>query len=513
MNFSTKILEAYYEPQFRPSSHGFRPNRGCHSALSTIARTWNGTKWFIEGDISQCFDRLDHEVLLSILAERIHDNRFLRLIGELLRAGYLEEWRFNKTLSGTPQGGIVSPTLANIYLDRLDQFVEMVLLPKYTQGKTRRNNPTFARLCRMEAQRRKEGRLEEAKGLRKLKQQVPSLDAYDPAYRRLRYIRYADDFLLGFSGPHEEAEEIKRQLGEFLRDQLKLELSEEKTVITHARTQAAHFLGYEVTAMHDDQKHEKRGRRCINGVIGLKVPWEVVQAHCVPYLSHGKPIHRRDRNDDSVYSIISRYQQEYRGVVEYYQLAYNRHQLSRLNYVMGQSLVKTLAAKLKVSVPTIYDRYQTIAQVEDRPYKVLQVVVARGEGKKPLVAQWGGISLARKQTAILNDQPFSVWNTRTELEQRLLAHTCELCGSRERVQVHHVRALKDLQQPGRPHKPEWVQIMVARRRKTLVVCQRCHTDIHTGRLTWQQTMEQDTGEPGLLKGRRPVRRGADEKGP
>jgi group II intron reverse transcriptase/maturase len=128
------ILSAYYEPQFSPSSHGFRPGRGCHTALSEIYHKWVGTKWMVEGDIAQCFDALDHSVLLSILSENIHDGRFLRLIEGLLKAGYLEEWRYHATYSGSPQGGILSPLLANIYLDKLDKFVETTLAPACTRG-------------------------------------------------------------------------------------------------------------------------------------------------------------------------------------------------------------------------------------------------------------------------------------------------------------------------------------------------------------------------------------------
>src|SRR5215472_1007871 len=132
------ILEAYYEPQFSRHSHGFRPGRGCHTALGEITRHWRGVKWYIEGDLVQCFDRLDHSVLLSILSERLHDRRFLRLLSDLLQAGYLEDWKCHATLSGSPQGGVVSPILSNIYLDRLDQFVETMLLPAYNHGNRRR---------------------------------------------------------------------------------------------------------------------------------------------------------------------------------------------------------------------------------------------------------------------------------------------------------------------------------------------------------------------------------------
>jgi group II intron reverse transcriptase/maturase len=238
-----QILEAFYDCQFSDHSHGFRPGRGCHTALSTIKQTWHGSRWFIEGDIKACFDRIDHGILLSILAEKIHDNRFLRLIRHLLQAGYLEDWHYHKTLSASPQGGVVSPILSNIYLDKWDTFVEQALLPKYNQGETRRINPQYRLIYKRLYRRRKAGKLKEAKALAKQLRTLPQGDCADPNYRRLRYMPYADDTLFGFAGPKVEAEEIKEQLHEFLQDTLQLELSEEKTLITHAKTEAARFLG------------------------------------------------------------------------------------------------------------------------------------------------------------------------------------------------------------------------------------------------------------------------------
>jgi hypothetical protein len=115
-----------------------------------------------------------------------------------------------------------------------------------------------------------------------------------------------------------------------------------------------------------------------------------------------------------------------------------------------------------------------------KPYKGLQMVIQR-EGKKPLIAQWGGIPLQRRMDTVLNDAPYRYWNGRTEIVQRLLAETCELCGSQKHIEVHHIRALKDLKHYGRPEKPVWVKTMAARQRKTLVVCRACHKDIHCGR--------------------------------
>jgi hypothetical protein len=146
---------------------------------------------------------------------------------------------------------------------------------------------------------------------------------------------------------------------------------------------------------------------------------------------------------------------------------------------METSLTKTLAAKLKLSVRQVYAKYHATLLVNGKPYKGLQTVIQR-EGKKPLIAQWGGIPLQRRMGLPLNDTPIPYWSARVELVQRLLAETCELCGSHRDIEVHHIRALKDLKQDGRPDKPAWVKTMAARRRKTLVVCRSCHRDIHQG---------------------------------
>jgi group II intron reverse transcriptase/maturase len=486
------ILEAYYEPQFSPRSHGFRPRRGCHSALDEVYKTWRGTAWFIEGDIKGCFDNLDHEVLLAILRERIHDNRFLRLIEGLLKAGYMEDWKYHRTQSGTPQGGVVSPVLANIYLDRLDQYVENVLTPAYTRGDERKPNPVYHRMSATASYRRRTGRAEEATHLRKQMRQLPTIDPNDPQYRRLRYVRYADDFLLGFAGPKDEAEAIKRQLGEFLRDRLKLELAEPKTLVTHGRSAAARFLGYEITVGQRDtalfRKAKGHKTRQLNGAITLKIPLDVVRSKCEPYLKNGKPVHRAERLNDDAVSIVRKYEDEYRGIVEYYRKAVNLRELGRLKWVMETSLTKTLAHKFKVSVAAIYRKYQTQIETETGVRKVLRVTAPR-DGKPPLVATWGRTRLNRKPGAILNDQPGQVWNNAgTEIVERLKADTCELCGSRENVQSHHIRKLADLNRPGRPDKPEWVKTMASRQRKKLAVCFECHVKIHNGRLTrWTKT--------------------------
>jgi group II intron reverse transcriptase/maturase len=480
-----QIMEAYYEPQFSNHSHGFRPERGCHTALMEIQHTWPGTIWFIEGDISKCFDTLDHKVLIETMREKIQDGRFIHLIEKLLKAGYMENWKLNKTLSGCPQGGIISPILSNIYLDKLDKFVENTLIPEYTKGTGRKKNREYANLIQQSYRSKDQ---ESRKRLRQQAQQLPSLNPNDPDFRRLRYVRYADDFLLGFIGPKEEAEEIKQKIGEFLRNELKLELSKTKTLITNARTESARFLGYEINIMQENTKHDYKNRRSVNGQMRLTVPKNVIEEKCQKYMKDGKVKHRTEMLNESEFSIMSAYQSEYRGIVEYYQLAHNISTLSKLKWIMDHSLTMTLAAKLKTYASKVRKKYNTTLIVEGRSYKGMQITIER-EGKKPLVAQWGGIPLIRRERAILYDNPQTQWGGHTELVKRMLAQTCEQCGSKEQVEVHHIRAMKDLNKYTGREKPEWVKKMALRNRKTLILCRTCHMDLHAGKPMTRQKVK------------------------
>src|SRR5258707_518636 len=375
------LLEAYYEPQFSGRSHGFRPARGCHTALSEVVEVWKGTHWFIEGDISDCFGSLDHEIMIKILAEKIHDGRFLRLIGHMLNAGYLDDW------------------------------------------------------------------------------------------------------LLGFAGPRREAEDIKSKIAAFLREELRLELSPSKTLITHATSQAARFLGYEIKAQHSDTKITRR-RRAVNGAIGLFVPKAVIRQRCALYMSKGKPAQRGMLLHDDDFTIVAKYQAEYAGLVQYYLLAQDVFRLGRLLWVMETSLLKTLAGKHRSTVSAMARKYKSTVQNPAGPRKCLQVVIKRDRGRKPLVTRFGGIPLRRARTAVLTDQrPVMASTRRNELILRLLAGRCEICEDTAGLEVHHVRKLADLVKPGRRDKPEWMHLMAMRRRKTLITCRRCHEDIHAGRAT------------------------------
>jgi group II intron reverse transcriptase/maturase len=437
------ILEAYYEPQFLPLSHGFRPERGCHTALSQIRKTWVGTKWFIEGDIKGFFDNIDHEVMLSILREKVHDGRFIRLIGDLLRAGYLEDWSFRPTRSGTPQGGIVSPILSNIYLDRFDWFVQAELIPAHTRGARRKRTAEYRQIEHLMEKARERDDGEAVKALWKMQRRTPTHDYQDPDYTRLRYTRYADDFLLGFIGTKEEALAIKTKLRDWLGDHLKLELSEEKTLITHARTEAARFLGYELSVFWSEQ------RPSVNGNIRFAIPEDKVRDACRRYMPDGKPIHRAELVNDSDYDIIARYGIEYRGLMNYYCLAHNIERMAKVHWVMRRSLLMTLANKHRSSVAKMAQKFSSETLTVEGPRKCIKLVIPR-VGKEPLVATFGGIPFKRKRDAILADELVQpIFNPRVELLLRLQADRCEICESTDGVQVHHIRKLADLQKKGR----------------------------------------------------------------
>lgn len=447
-------------------------------------KQWKAVTWFIEGDISKCFDKIDHEVLLSILAESVHDNRLLRLIGNMLRAGYLEDWKWNHTLSGTPQGGVISPLLSNIYLDKLDSYVEDELITQYTRGDQRARNSEYRHLEYLARVARQCGDTQGELATKRAMRTLPSNDPNDPGFRRLSYVRYADDFLLGFTGPKSEAEEIKAKVGQFLAGTLHLDLSQAKTLVTHARSEAARFLGYEIRVSQANDKLVGRYRkqRSVNGKVALLVPADVQRAKIKRYMRGGKIIHRPELIDDDDLTIISLYQSGWRGLANYYLMAVNVSvRMGKIHRAMEISLCKTLAAKHRLTLTQVIRRYRGEVMTKYGPLKTIRATRPR-PGKKPLVAEFGGLPLRRQEWLTLPSDPliFAEWNRKSELVKRLEADCCELCGSRDRIQVHHVRKLSDLGKSGRRGKNPGEAVMIARRRKTLVVCLSCHELIDHG---------------------------------
>ena len=432
-----------------------------------------------------CFDNLDRQLILDLIGRHMPDQRFLKLLKDMLQAGYIEDWQYHDTYSGAPQGGVLSPIISNIVLNEFDQFVKKELLPAYNRGERRKLNPEYRTLWHEMIAAKAAKDVHKYKELQKKRRQLPSVQTYDEGYRRLYYIRYADDFLLGFAGPKAEAIEIKNKICAALQ-QLKLEMSAEKTLITHAETKCARFLGYELTARRCNtwlsrDKHRPIKRRSINDTIKFYVPRDVATKWKNRHSRKGKSIHRAELLNNSDHEIVRLYNTEFQGLVNYYALASNvSTRLYAVKDAYMQSLVKTLACKHKKKVTWVYRRYK---KKFDTGVTGLEVNIPRDEPKKPLVARFGAKPIKRIKQAILVDKLPKLYTGRNELVQRLLADECELCGSKEQIEVHHVRKLADLKQKYQGRKqppPDWVVNMIKRNRKTIVVCKKCHQNIHTG---------------------------------
>ena len=487
------ILEAIYEGHFETTSHGFRPKRSCHTALLHIQKTFNGAKWFIEGDIKGFFDNIDHDVLVGILRERISDDRFIRLIRKFLKAGYVEDWTFHNTYSGMPQGGIVSPILANIYLDKLDKYVKEYIR-HFDMGTKRRpgkesndlaneRKRTVRKLKKVKDGTEKAALVARLKAIEQERAAFPNGDEMDESYRRLKYIRYADDFILGVIGSKEEAQRIKEDIKSFLSASLALELSEEKTLITHTG-KSAKFLGYEITVTRNNhQRRDVQGRlrRTYGKRVRLNVSMATLRDKLLEYgameikLRNGKEIWKPKCRSGLIFNddleILDRYNRETVGFCNYYLIANNCVVLHNFRYIMEYSMYKTFAGKYRSTVRKINKKYR-LNKLFTVKYEQKGVIKSRTFYKT---------SFKRRTTAFNGScdiEPYSIADvSRTNLTDRLKAEKCELCGATGKLIMHHVRNLKDLK-----GKESWKRLMSARKRKTIALCPSCHRLRHLGKV-------------------------------
>ena len=487
------ILEAIYEGHFETTSHGFRPKRSCHTALLHIQKTFSGAKWFIEGDIKGFFDNIDHDVLVGILRERISDDRFIRLIRKFLKAGYVEDWTFHNTYSGMPQGGIVSPILANIYLDKLDKYVKEYIR-HFDMGTKRRpgkesndlaneRKRTVRKLKKVKDGTEKAALVARLKAIEQERAAFPSGDEMDGSYRRLKYIRYADDFILGVIGSKEDALRIKEDIKSFLSESLALELSEEKTLITHTG-KSAKFLGYEITVTRNNhQRRDVQGRlrRTYGKRVRLNVSMATLRDKLLEYgameikLRNGKEIWKPKCRSGLIFNddleILDRYNRETVGFCNYYLIANNCVVLHNFRYIMEYSMYKTFAGKYRSTVRKINKKYR-LNKLFTVKYEQQGVIKSRTFYKT---------SFKRRTTAFNGScdiEPYSIADvSRTNLTDRLKAEKCELCGATGKLIMHHVRNLKDLK-----GKESWERLMSARKRKTIALCPSCHRLRHLGKV-------------------------------
>lgn len=486
------LLESIYENSYEDNSHGFRPNKSCHTALRMIQNRFVRCKWFVEGDIKGFFDNIDHNVMINILRKRIKDERFLRLIRKFLNAGYMEDNQLRQSYSGTPQGGIISPILANIYLDQFDKYMAE-LKKRFDRGKTRAYSKEYLRLsnkrislkrklAKVQTEEEKQALLTNIRELDKVHKSIPCKNPMDADFRRLQYVRYADDFIIGIIGAKEDARAVKQEVSSYIASQLKLELSDEKTLVTKA-TDRAKFLGFEirVTPQSNLTKKTKSGTKARNfsGHVMLEVPTSVIQNKLLELGAmkievHNKteiwkPIHRGNLVGRTDLSILDQYNGEVRGFCNYYSIANNRPKLHKFRYIMEYSFYKTLACKYRTTKMRIIAKY--------RIGKDIGVKYQDNQGKERVRLFWKG-SLARNPYPMGNEadvihKPKGILR-KPSLGARLKANRCEWCGKEtSALVVHQIRSLKELDE----NQP-WAAFMKKINRKTLVVCESCHSVIH-----------------------------------
>jgi len=493
------ILESIYDYNFKNTSHGFRPNKSCHTALKSIQLGFTGVKWFVEGDISAYFDNIDHHTLINILRRRIKDEYFISIIWKFLKAGYVEGWKYNHSYSGTPQGSIISPILSNIYLNELDTFMEELKV-KFDKGTFRKTNPEYNRLNGKAMYLKKKHSttwdsktasekniaIKEVKKLLKAKLSIQASDPMDSSYKRLVYTRYADDFLVGVIGSKMDAIAIKSDISNFLGNKLKLKMSEEKTLITNSRN-AARFLGFDI--MIDRRTNTIKNK---NGVISryfynkvkLIMPRDKWQKKLIEYKAlkinkgpNGKeiwePIRRGFLKDNPDIEILKQYNNEIVGLYNYYRIANNVSMLHRFKYIMEYSMYKTFAAKYKSTVRKIRRKFNHNGK--------FAIKYTSKKGSRVLPFYSGGFkrkNFATKDKYIDKIPIYGKYSIPKSLISRLLSNRCEWCfKSSNNTEVHHVRKLKSLS--GRK---KWEKIMIAKNRKTLVLCLECHKSLHMGQL-------------------------------
>ena len=484
------ILEAIYEPVFDNNSHGFRPYRSCHTALSQIKKDFTGIVWFIEGDITGCFDNIDHNVLIGILAKKIKDSKFLNLIRQFLKAGYVENWKYNKTYSGTPQGGICSPILANIYLNELDiKFREMKTKFDRPRSKNEWKTPEYREIDNEmkkisywidhTTDREERGTLIEQ--YKALKKRLNTIPCHQQTNKKFTFVRYADDWLVGLCGTKAECEALKVEIADFLSNELHLELSEEKTHITHS-SKDARFLGYNVSVRRCQKIKGfkmKSGKRRKSRTLHLKVALKIPHSEKIERFLFAKkiiiqtpdgrfkPVHRAALLNMSDSEIVEHYNAEARGLLNYYNLAVDYHTLDYFCYLMEYSCLKTLACKHKSSVRKMIRQYK-----DGKTWSVPYETVKGTKRVRPVKVADCKKNKANAATDIVFSRTRYAW--KSTIRQRLNARICELCGTRtaELYEVHVVRNLSELGDL------DWELAMKAKRRKTLVVCPACHNRIH-----------------------------------
>jgi len=480
------ILECIYDspqgPYFSDASHGFRPNRSCHTALREIRGKWPALNWYVEGDIQSCFDEIEHRTLMDLLRKKIRDERFLNLIWKLLRAGYFDmQGTAHDSLKGSPQGGLASPILANVYLHELDEKVQEIRR-REERGDKKRTNPEYRKLADRKARFVQKGATR-TKTFRELVRKIrktPAVVVDDPTFLRIKYVRYADDWLIGIAGPRRLAEQVKEELASFLKHDLKLTLSPEKTKITPAREAQTRFLGTDlsigrggvprvVTTRNSSARPIRRRSTGSETVMTAPLTDLINRLHakgfCTPT---GQPTAKKAWIHFEVRELILRYSNVNRGLQNYYRFADNFSLLTRIQYILKFSLVHTLAAKFKCSLRQIFRRFGSIPTIH----------LQNGEKERQIAFYHNSDWTKQRNGFPQTRPPADLLQESIRLRSRSkLGMPCCICGYAGRTEMHHVRYIR---KTGERRAGGINALLRSLNRKQLPVCAICHQKIHRG---------------------------------
>lgn len=486
------ILEAIYDssegPTFLDSSFGFRKDLGCHSALKTVYENFQYCAWMIKADVKSFFDNVDHHVLIGLMNKRIQDARFIRLIWKFLRAGYMEADTFVPTWKGTPQGGIISPILANIYLHEFDLRVQEIAA---NYGTTMIKSPEYQRAqYSLKTAKKKYRRLDkfdescqywrqQADQYKKLLDRLPSKVPAQSDKGVIRYVRYADDWIIGIKGSKKLAQLIHEDCQAFFRDTLKLEWNPDKSGCYRSIEKPTEFLGVNLVftpakSIRKLKVEDKLGRKYTKRSVSVNaMNFLVCRATLLKRLrikgfldDHNQPTRntRLVNLDDG--DIIKSYRSVFTGIFNYYQFVHNIEVLAHVHFLLKTSLLKTLANKYRISLPKVLGKYGHDVTVKTKKGKVINFKYP-GFTRNPR---------AFRTKSIQTDWARSLLLVNTRSKSWLRSESCCLCSSKNRIQMHHV---KHIRKSG-VHYAGFYQVMGYINRKQIPVCQACHRKIHRG---------------------------------
>lgn len=498
------LLEPILEDVFLDCSYGERPNQNCHSALKHIKTKWQNVTWIIKIDLQKYFDTINHDILLSML-EKYCDQALIELIRKLLKSGYIDFYNhpnnFEKSEVGTPQGSLISPILSNLVLHPFDCFVKNELLPEWNRGNERKfisGYQTRKRLTSEEAKAVESLNLKGAKeAIERLKhnewvkQGLPTRDPKDETFRRMGYVRYVNDFIIGFTGTKTEAEEIKSRIEFFLADELKLKTNKAKSYIFHSSDRGIKYLGFYIRYLPwnkvviDSSKPYKDGSgigyqlkaTAINQV-QLRIPVEELMRRAA---DRGYAKVRKDgisiratscRKLSSLEDkqIVQRFSSIIRGLIEYYSPANKRSDLWQIASLYRKSCALTLADKHKLKTAAkVFKQYGPNLKISDPIHKKETVLfypttlrtTANFKLNKP------GISLAN-----INIDPIEG----SYKSNKKMAKICQWpgCKNTDDLEEHHVNPVINIKGKNLSQYEIWLR---KKARKTITLCRDHHLEV------------------------------------